>query len=187
MRPGIVVFCLSLLTSAYADEQRTPPYKMWYLAPAVNLPFMGSQDERAGVFVGYQTARPEKRLRFHGRDLTLVFELNFSHTYGGGWRARHRDKTWNTGFLGLARYEKIGPSGRGFYYDFGWGVHFASESTWDLDSRVNSTPTVGAGMILPDREQAFQIGLRFYHISNAGFKGSNQGQNQLLLQFGVRF
>lgn len=187
MRSGFLVSVLTLATVAHADQHRTETYKAWYLAPMVNLPMIGSQDERAGIFIGYQSARPEKRLRFHGRDLTLVLEFNFSHTYGGGWRFRHRDKSWSTGILGIARYEKTGPSGRGFYYDFGWGVHFASESTWDLDSRVNSTPTIGAGVLIPDGNRTCQIGIRLYHISNAGFKGSNQGQNQLLLQFGVRY
>lgn len=158
-----------------------------YIAPMVNMPIIGSQDKRVGITMGIQWAHPEKRLTFNGHRLYLVFESQLSFSYGGGWNRRPRDKAWAIASLGLARYEVIGPSKRGFFYELGWGLHLANESTFDLDSRLNSTPTLGGGIIFDRAGTTYQLGLRWYHISNAGTVGHNQGQNQLLLQIGVRF
>lgn len=161
-------------------------YQMVYVAPFVNVPVLGSQDERVGVFVGYQAVRPEKRFTLWGQPLKLALETNLSYSYGGGWRFRVRDQYLALGLLALAKYEVVGPSRRGFYYELGWGAHFATRRTWDLNSPINSSPVFGGGWIFPVRETTGYLGLRMYHISNAGTSGSNQGQNQLLLFTGFR-
>lgn len=176
-----------LAYQADRNPQPTGEVRTVYIAPMANAPILGSQDERVGLTLGVQWARPEKRLTMYGKRIYLVFETQIAHTYGGGWRARPRDKTWTIATLGLGRYETRGPSGRGTYFEAGWGLHWASDYTWDLDSRISSTPTAGAGILVRHGNNDYQLGLRWYHISNAGLRGSNQGQNQFLLMLGVRF
>lgn len=150
--------------------------------PLWNLPFLGSQDERAGFVISYQATRPEKRLTLWNRPLKLSLETHLSYTYGGGWRLQARDQYLALGALAMARYENIGPSRRGFYLEVGWGLHYATRRTWDLNTLLNSSPTAGFGLLFPYRRNSVgSIGIRVMHISNAGTVGSNQGQNQAML------
>lgn len=162
-------------------------YKVVYVAPFVSLGIAGSQDKRTGFYLGYQTVRPEKRLQLGRKPFNLVLEGNVGYSYGGGWNARPRDETVTAGILGLMRFERMGPSRRGFFYEAGFGAYYASEETLDVNLRWNTTPVVGMGWFLPSGSKDYQFGLRLYHISNGGRRKPNQGQNQLAFMFGMRF
>lgn len=179
----MVGFAWALMTSLFLQgEPLNEHYQSIGISPFFNLPVLGSQDERTGFFVHYQAVRPEKRLTLWGKNLKLALETNISYSYGGGWRFRHRDQALSVGIAAIAKYEVIGPSRRGSYFEMGWGLNYASRRTWDLNTLLNSTPLLGAGITFPYRQDSVgYLGLRVFHISNAGTYGSNQGQNQLCL------
>ncbi len=181
MLPLYPLFVLSALAQP-AQEPLNEHYQALGLGVLWSLPVLGSQDERAGFVISYQATRPEKRLTLFNRSLKLSLETHLSYTYGGGWRLQPRDQSLSLGVLAMGRYENIGPSRRGFYVEAGWGLHYSSRRTWDLNTLLNSTPTFGVGVLFPYRVSSVgSIGLRLMHISNAGTVGSNQGQNQLIV------
>lgn len=190
MRVLMLLAFTGALLPAYSQEDTDPTrraYKVVYVGPFVSLGLAGSQDKRTGVYVGYQTVRPEKRLTLRGKPFNLVLEGNIGYSYGGGWNARPRDENVTAGVLGLMRFERMGPSRRGFFYEAGFGAYYASEETLDVNLRWNTTPVVGMGWFMPSGSKDYQLGLRLYHISNGGRRKPNQGQNQLVFMFGMRF
>lgn len=76
---------------------------------------------------------------------------------------------------------------RKMFFDLGWGFQYASHPTFDLDTRINSTPILGFGALFPMGPREFLLSLRLLHISNGGTDKPNRGQNEILLIMGVRF
>jgi hypothetical protein len=90
------------------------------------------------------------------------------------------------GVLVMARYEQLRrPIAN--YVEIGWGLQLSNHVSLDNSSVLNSTPVAGFGIYLGRGRGAACIGLRYLHVSNAGFRGNNKGQNQLHLMLGVRF
>ena len=178
---------IALAHTGFAQRSESQPNKALLFGAGVSVPVLGAQDLRTAFYLAYQWTKPEKRLTINHIPLKLVLEADLGFSYGGGWRSRPRDKSWSISAMAAARYEKIGPSGRGFFFEGGMGIFMATRRTWDLSSNLNSTPTAGGGWIFPGDGRVYQVGLRLYHISNAGTRRPNQGQNQLLMMAGVRF
>jgi hypothetical protein len=147
----------------------------------------GSEDIRRGGGVAIQWVRHEPRFKFRSHEGQLIFEANYTNTVGGNKFEFGPDRTNAVGIVGLARYESKAKSGFGGYVEGGWGLQWASQITIDLPSQLNSTPVLGAGLILPAGKNQVYAGIRCIHISNAGLKGNNPGQNQLQLMLGLRF
>lgn len=165
-----------------------PAREDWFVVGSglQSLIVLGSRERRSGFMVAVQRVRPERWLDDRSTPGLLVLEAYYQ------WSNRInalpeagpvRQATF--GFLALARYEdrRRVP---GTFVEFGWGLSFSDGITADLPSRFNSVPTVGGGFILPAGRREVYLGLRFMHFSNAGTKGSNNGQNQLHLTVGLR-
>ncbi|MEQ1822087.1 MAG: acyloxyacyl hydrolase [Fimbriimonadaceae bacterium] len=91
------------------------------------------------------------------------------------------------GILNFVRYELTPEKRTSFYFDIGVGLQYADQRTVDLSGRLSSTPTLGIGVAFRGTDATYYLGARFFHLSNAGFQGNNQGQNQVLITFGVKF
>lgn len=147
---------------------------------------LGSEDFRRGYGIAVQRVTPGIKMFRRADRTSLVWEANFTRTDGGNKFEYGPDHTLAVGALALLRFESK-PSGARAYFEAGWGFQWASEETIDLPSRWNSTPTLGVGFVLPSHDDELYVGLRFMHISNAGTKGNNPGQNQVFLMLGWKF
>ncbi|HVL39184.1 MAG TPA: acyloxyacyl hydrolase [Fimbriimonadaceae bacterium] len=145
--------------------------------------FMGSEDHRTGGMLSIQWEQEWGQLDYRSRPGVLVLEgyLNRTRSFGEG--RSPADTTNSYGLLALARfYSGWRGSIRGFL-ELGWGAQYTERRTEDLDVRLNSSPVFGGGY---EWRNGLMLGLRFLHVSNAGFGKRNQGQNQLWLMVGSR-
>lgn len=149
---------------------------------------LGSEDRRYahGFAVGIELAAP-RRFRYRGFVPTMILEGYHHRSRSPGASQQPPNATDAYGFLSLVRYEKSLGRSMGLYFDWGMGLQYADQRTVDLSGRLSSTPTLGLGLAFHTRGLTYYLGARLFHISNAGFQGNNQGQNQLLVTFGIRF
>ncbi len=149
-----------------------------------SLIVLGSQDRRYGFGVSYQTLRPEKRLSIGKNEGKLMIEGYLLRTYTDYKPWVPGDANFDTGVLVSGRYEfpLRDKSTKGFW-EAGWGLHLSDEGTYDLDSVINSSPTVGVGIKWLEK-RPITLTARLMHISNAGSVGRNKGQNQLWIMLG---
>jgi len=153
-----------------------------------SIGWLGSEEVRVGGGVGYAVGKPEPRFAWGRITAQVVYEGYVNHTWGMSSYKGHDVNTIGVGALAYGRwFWPKDSAGRGMYADLGWGLQYANHPTHDLDLKVNSTPVVGIGGLFPAGKREYMIGLRYLHVSNAGTKEPNQGQNQFYLLFGVRF
>lgn len=161
----------------------------WSIASGVafSVPILGTSDQRFGVVTGLQYAWREKRFDYGEVPGYWLVEGYYLGT-SGGVQPFADDRSHAVGALAMMRYEWP-PHGRvpGTYLEFGWGFQYSDHVSLDLDSRVNSTPTIGGGFLLLVNKRTVTAGVRLHHISNAGTKGGNRGQNQLHFTVGWQF
>lgn len=149
---------------------------------------LGSEEVRVGGGIGYAVGRREPHFRWGKTRGQIVYEGYFDRTWGTSGYRLGRENTYAIGVLGYGRW--FGPqdnAGRRVYFDAGWGFQYANRATRDLDLQWNSTPVFGIGEVLPAGGHDYTIGLRILHISNAGIREPNQGQNQFYLMLGLRY
>lgn len=176
------------LASADDDNPLTKPshYITGFLGESELI--FGSEDGRFGGGVSYGFGRPEKRFQIGDLAAQLVYEGYVDHTQSGGGQGTPPNSTFAVGGLAYARWRwPVDRFGNGVYADFGWGLQFADQPTLDLESQLNSTPILDFGGSLKDGHAEYLLGLRFLHISNAGFVKPNYGQNELFVTFGFRY
>ena len=148
---------------------------------------LGSEDVRQAWGMGIQWVRSERALRFKGFMADLVMEGYFLDSTSKGASQMPPNRTLAFGGLAMARYKwPVKNDVRG-YLEIGWGLQYTPETSVDLDSNINSTPVLGFGASIQRSGHEFLVGLRYLHISNAGIRGNNQGQNGLNLLFGMSF
>jgi hypothetical protein len=187
-KPTLVLCLLALGTVAVAQEEpRNHPSRYLYGFVGQSVVVLGSEDIRYGAGMGFAYGKPERRFRFRSIPAQLIFEGYFDRT-SSRFRYDNPRDTYSFGGLVSARwYWPRNEFGWGMYGDLGWGLQYANHPTRDLDSTVNSTPMIGFGGVFASGRNEYLIGLRLLHISNAGTKEPNQGQNQLFLTLGYRF
>ncbi|HEY3782111.1 MAG TPA: acyloxyacyl hydrolase [Fimbriimonadaceae bacterium] len=151
-------------------------------------PFLGDSDKRVNGEVGLAFAKTERHLRIRHTEGMIYQEAYYEHSSSHG----------GSGYIGTApsQYEAFGylygfryaePKGiYSIYEDVGLGLQYNTHRTNDLPSRLNTTPYLGFGIIIPNRENPAFIGIRLLHSSNGGTVGANGGQNQLFLEFGIK-
>jgi hypothetical protein len=184
--PYLILPLLSASVIAHAD--RNQGVDRFILAgPTFGQAFLGSEDIRRGGFYGFEYAKPEPRFRWRTNRAQMVWEGYFLSSKGQGFDNLPVNHTNAFGGLVLARYWKRGDEGLPTYFELGCGLQWASMPTQDLDSQLSSTPVIGVGVAVPFEGQELLISARIFHISNAGTKGSNQGQNQFHFLVGLRF
>jgi len=150
-----------------------------------NKIFMGSEDPRRGGGFAVQYVAPWSRLRYGTVQGLLCWEAYYTRTAGGDNDGAPVDIAHAYGLMATARYERPLLGRVSFYAELGWGLQVVDRRTIDLSSRINSTPTIGLGIVFPGNQ--LYVGWRWQHVSNAGTNGNNQGQNQFQLRVGWKF
>jgi hypothetical protein len=150
--------------------------------------FLGSEDPRRahGIGLGVVLDAPHF-LRWGRLKPKLYVEGYYHRSVSPGASEQPPNGTEAYGILQFARYELTPNKPVSFYFDIGMGLQYADQRTVDLSGRLSSTPMLGIGLALKSSSVTYYVGARFFHISNAGFQGNNQGQNQTLITFGVKF
>lgn len=184
-----------ILVGAVSHAQEPDPRQVgvsrsgWYAGsgPSLGQDIIGSEEIRRGtiLFVGYR--RPEKRFELWGRPGELRMEGYYMYTRGAGFFGLITDQMHSFGALASARWRfkwrtEIVP-----YLELGWGLVYNNQKTFDLNSRLNSTPVAAVGVEFPFFGSEAGFGVRFYHVSNAGTVGSNQGSNNFQFLFSINF
>ncbi len=177
-----------------SQDSGTPPAdSFWSLHLAAGrslIPFLGDSDLRNNFLVGLQYIKPEKHLRIGKRSGELFQELYYEHSGskgGSGYYGNLPAQYDAAGYLFGARYLWGLRGAYKIYGDIGVGLFYDTHRTEDLPSRLNSTPFLDFGLMIPNGRNPVTVGFRFLHISNGGTVPPNGGQNQLFLDLGVKF
>lgn len=179
-----------VLASGFAAAQEAPrnhasKYLNAYVGQALTT--LGSEDVRYGFAFGYGFGKPERRFRFHSIPAQLVYEGYLLRTTSRFHYAPHRS-SWAVGGLAYSRwFWPRNEKGWGMYGGVGIGLQVVEFRSRDLNSTINSTPVLDIGGTFESGNREYLIGLRLLHISNAGTKEPNQGENLLFLTLGMRF
>ena len=183
-------FCLVLLSisaiGASQEDLRKRP--TWYVSSFIGQSaiVLGSEDIRQGGGFSIAYERPERRFRYGSNGAKLVWEVYADRSHSINHPSSPNTRAY--GVLASARwFGNHDARGQGFYFGLGWGLQYADRTSWDLDSKINSTPMLEFGTTFPVMRREFQVGFRYLHASNAGTVGDNQGSNQLYLTVGFRF
>lgn len=178
---AVVFLALSTLSIAQDGLWRVSASPLW------GQDWLGSEDTRRGAMYSVSYARQEPRLHFWGYDAELDIEAYYMFTKGGADFLAGPNSSHHYGVLLIGRYyQRYSKSMRGFL-EGGWGLQFTNRLTHDLDARLNSTPMIGGGVVFPYRGDEVMVSLRYFHISNAGTAGDNEGLNFFQLSVGLRF
>lgn len=183
----------AVVSTGLAPAQETRPFTRgnWYVegfAGRAIPEFLGSEDHRKarGIGIGTYMAAP-RRLRYRHYVPELVVTAYHHRSTSAGVSGVGPNATDAYGVLTVARYGFAVVKGLNGYFDMGMGLQYADMRTVDLSGRLSSTPTLGLGLSFGKGQTKWLLGIRLLHISNAGFQGNNQGQNQVLFTLGVRF
>lgn len=149
--------------------------------------WFGSEDARYGYTIAFSVVRPEPRFAFVGRPAQAVWSVYYMNTRGSGFANQPERSMDTVGATIGARYPLGLVLRNEMFLEAGWGLSYSSQNTIDLDSKVNSTPYLGAGFFFNTAGQQWIIGVRWWHMSNAGFRGQNLGMNNMQYTLGIRF
>ncbi|MDI9639441.1 acyloxyacyl hydrolase [Kamptonema cortianum] len=174
----------SLTLSAQPENE-----SYWYGSAGVVLGFsyIGSEEAREGIRLGVHFAKPEARLRWNGYKAQVVYSGYFMTTRAGGFDDVPINQLFTYGFSATARYFVPFLGMNGTFVDLGWGVAYSNRKTRDLDAQINSTPMIGIGAVVDIGETTLILSGKWFHMSNAGFSGSNQGMNSFIYTIGIKF
>ena len=183
MKKSILACALFAMATTHAFAA----HQIVWITGNKSWPWLGSQDIRTGVSFHYQRVKPDKRLSFRQNRGELVWEGYVQRSWGGR-EGREKNTQSNIGILALARYEQGGTGHSRWYWEAGWGLEWVDKDTQDLDTPINSIPTLGFGYVIPQAgEKELYLGVRYHHISNGGTRLPNQGQNWVQVMVGLRF
>ncbi len=152
-----------------------------------SVQLMGAEDTRYVLGGAVQYAMPHPRVRFRRAPGELVLEAYYHSSQSRGASQQPPNVSNSFGVLASARYSRPWGEGKRTFIEIGWGLQYANRRTVDLSGRLSSTPTFGVGCTFPWAGHEWSAAVRLTHVSNAGFEGNNQGQNQLLGMVGFRF
>jgi hypothetical protein len=156
-------------------------------AAAFGQDVLGSEDTRRGGVYGFSYSGPEKRLTYKGSEGQLVWSGYYMVTKGAGFEGEPVNHMHTFGVSATARYWNHMIRGVDTFLDLGWGLAYNNITTRDLDVKLVSTPFFGVGAGFDVGGQEVLTGIRWYHQSNGGTRGNNQGLNQIQYWVGVRF
>lgn len=163
----------------FSDEPKT--YLLSFTGQSWRI--LGSEDFRRVSGIGLAFSREEPRFKFRGLTGDLVWEGFLVNSTSDGTGQFKADHILGLGVIALARHRL----GR-FYSEFGLGLEYLNQLSYDISSKLSSTPTAGFGYAVPiGKVSELLIGLRLHHVSNAGTQPHNKGQNETLLVLSYRY
>ncbi len=143
---------------------------------------LGSDDSRSGYGISYGYGKPDRGLKCVFGKGERVSEVYLERTHSRGVNTDKANDTYALGGMVIARYWH-----RHTYFDAGFGIQLENKTTNDLTNNLNSTPMLGGGMVFNSGGRSYLLGFRFLHISNGGTRQPNPGQNQLVINFNLRY
>jgi hypothetical protein len=149
--------------------------------------WLGSEDTRRGAMYSFSYSHPEPRLHFWGYDAELDIEPYFMFTKGGADFIAGPNSSFHYGVLLIGRYFQHYTHATRAFVEGGWGLQYTNRLTHDIDSLWNSTPMLGVGFIVPFKGEELMFTVRYFHISNGGTAGDNEGLNFFQFSAGLRF
>jgi hypothetical protein len=179
----VLVLTVAMAASAPAQEPR------WGVRTSAlfGQDWLGSEDTRRGGYYAVSHSHREPRFHFWGYDAEMDLEAYYMVTKGGSDFVAGPNTSHHYGLLVIGRYyQKYAKSARAFV-EGGWGLQYTNRLTHDLDSLWNSTPMIGAGFIVPLDDTELMFSVRYFHISNGGTAGDNEGLNFFQFTVGARF
>lgn len=173
--------------SAGAVDRNSESYWSGNVAAGFGQDVLGSEDVRRGGLYGVSYSTPWNRLRYKNNRAQVVVSGYYMFTKGGGYDYLPVNHLHTYGISAAARYWNHIFKGTETFFDFGWGLSYGNKMTIDLSSRVNSTPFLGVGAVIPGTDGRLLATVRWFHMSDAGTKGNNQGLNQIQYGLSWRF
>ncbi|HTQ09268.1 MAG TPA: acyloxyacyl hydrolase [Fimbriimonadaceae bacterium] len=144
----------------------------------------GSEDIRTDYGVGIAWQKPEPHFKWRYGPAQLVWEGYYEHSNGDlGTRGKVTDAL---GAIWYARF-RFPSRSINLFLDVGWGAQLASSESFDLGTRLNSSPMLDFGVSLRQGGHETMLGLRWLHLSNANLNKDNRGQNQVLFYLAFNF
>lgn len=141
----------------------------------------GTYSASAGVFWPWSWRRETARGEWTG--ITELFVSHWSADTGSG-----REGLTQVGLLPLLRYHFA--RGPGWFAEGGIGVSTMDQTyrteEKQFSSRFNFIDVLGVGRSFGAQGRS-ELGLRLSHVSNAGIKKPNPGENFVQLRYAVRF
>ncbi|MBS1723058.1 MAG: acyloxyacyl hydrolase [Armatimonadetes bacterium] len=178
-----LTFVLLLLPLGALAQSQRGTYNYFRIGPSFGQPVLGSEDTRRGTVYALGYSRPEPRVSLRGLQGDLLLEGYYLYTKGGGFEDIPVNHMHSFGVMAIARYYTRWLKSADAFFDLGWGFVYNNITTRDLDSLFNSTPCAGLGIA----KGKFDFTVRWYHQSNGGSRGNNQGTNQIQYLIGYRF
>jgi hypothetical protein len=143
---------------------------------------LGSQDMRTNYGLGLAWQRPEPHFKWRNGPAQLVLEGYFEHSNGEDRPTRGKI----TESIGVIWYARFRFPQFNLFADIGEGLHLSTSESFDLGTRLNSSPMLGIGFVVRQGSKETMVGARWLHLSNAGLNGENRGQNQMLFYVSVK-
>jgi len=175
------------LLPAISPAQQLYSKPSWYVSffGGHSARILGSQDIRTDFGFGIAWQKPEPHFKWRHGPAELVMEGYYEHSNG----QQHPTRGKVTDAIGTLWYGRFRfPSHSiNLFADVGWGAQISTSESFDLGTRLNSSPMIGGGVAIRQGSQETLFGLRWIHLSNAGLNKSNRGQNQFLFYVGVKF
>lgn len=178
---AFALFALFQLSAAQEEKWRVSAGALF------GQTWLGSQDLRQGGYYAIARSRPEPRLHFWGHAAEMDVEAYYMYTKGGHWSILPTNNSHHYGVMLVGRYFQRTASRTRAFLEAGWGLQYTNRVTHDIDSNWNSTPMIGLGFDVELKGYDLMFGARYFHISNAGTVGGNEGLNFLQFQVGFRY
>lgn len=180
-RLAVVLAALPCLVHAQSETNK--PEWSFRIGPSFGQPIVGSEDTRRGTFYSLGYSRPEPRITLRGLKGDMLVEGYYLFTKGGGFEDIPVNQMHSYGVMVTAKYWTRWIRGLKTHADLSFGLVHNSITTRDLDSNWNTTPGFGVGIDFG----RFDFTVHWYHASNGGTDGNNQGTNQIQYLLSVKF
>ena len=162
-------------------------YWSFEASTALGQRVLGSEQIRRGGFYAVSLSTDWNGLRYASQDGQFVVRGYYMFSKGSEFRGGPVFNMHTVGLTASARYWNELIKGTDTYLELGWGLAFNNMVTRDLDTRLLSTPVIGLGMVIPGTDAKYSLSVRWFHMSNAGTRGNNQGLNMVHYGLQVRF
>jgi len=180
-----ICFALALFPATSLAQDYSKP--TWYVSAFVghSARIFGSKDIRTDYGFGIAWQKPEPHFKWRYGPAELVLEGYYEHSNGQELAPRGRI-TDAVGAIWYARF-RFPSRSLNLFLDIGEGAQLANSESFDLGTRLNSSPMLDFGVSLRQGKHEAMVGLRLLHLSNANLNSVNRGQNQVLFYLAVNF
>lgn len=194
---ALIAFLIAPCAFAQEAAEPTEPFSLGEGATSIEFresapaPF-GEEDTSwwsAGVGVGLSDESTEIN-PYAMLHWFIADDFEFNLTFGGFYHNQDGDDAASGNFAIGWRWHFSNEPEQSWYLDIGIGLMGSSDEVPDGGTEFNFTPRAGIGTtleIFEDSRARLDIGLRWYHFSNASISGSddNPARDGVLLYVGV--